>query len=418
MDLIDLMVWLLGKTRGSPISGRYGLSRKAQAQWRARFGSLNLEDARQLPPALCTDVQEWVEGGSPAPALDCHWFLRELYSLKGDYLFHLFKERAGSEGVLACGCGQPIPVPRLDLKSVGIAHPTTRQPNYGIRLLGNDLCFEVELDFRWAAQLAPLTYWEETRKPLVFGAAVLNASDQDFITEHDEHYFWTRPVSDSLQAERVSEMLEGAREQGVHVLVLPELALTSTARERILQHIKVHDRPCVVIGGLAHQGSPERGFSNHCGVWAGHLESLQVKRNPFQDPKKRLIEHLELEAGKGEPLRLIHTGEWTLGAVICLDFLSRSPANVQGLLEDACVNLAAVPAWSAKTDLFGRRANALIAECQAFVIVANNCPTSGSRDGYQCHAAIFGIPADGSEVKREAWNAENSASFLFTCQIP
>ncbi|MBS2040350.1 carbon-nitrogen hydrolase family protein [bacterium] len=409
-DLLDLVAWIFERYDESPDSGaasECGISPENQKLFREDIGRLDPEN----PDAEVAQRFKKAIENTRFKRKASHWFLKELHDAKGQSYLYLFRQRAwlesGENYLLTVGSGDLVPAFGLDLKAMGVKHPTTRTRDVGIRRLPNNLPFKIELNFAWTDWLRPLAH-----KDLTLAAAVLNLNKTaDFRTHQKNCYSWVSLEDVPTQIQRIIHCLEQATTARVDVLVFPEVSIPVEAVEFIADYAENHRWPRIIVGGVVHQPASGAGYINECITWSIGRQTKQQKRSPYVDGQAGLTEWL---SDPGDvPARILPGGAgWNFASVICFDFLDDN-GKVLDALAASGVNLVAVPALSSKTDIFHQKSQILKSANQTFATVSNACPEQNPK-GYACHAAQFDAPIDGFRGIHHTW-PENAQPPLLLC---
>lgn len=391
-DLIDLAEVIFARYIELPDVGgsSWGLSMEEQSQYREAIRGME-PDA--IPVKFVADITSRISQ-SDRPKKACEWFLREIDIVHGASYFHLFRMRSTGD-VLVAEKGQLVPLARPNLKELGIHYPSSRQTGFGFSRIPQEIDYKIQLDFSWAAQLKALFHPE-----LKLAAAVLNRSlEENYTLRSDQGQFWLELKSVQIQMDRLEAALTEATGLCIDILLLPELSLPVEASEMLQRHTEGNEFPRVVVGGFVHQSLADGDFLNECGAWSCGRELRQAKRRPFELSKEGLREKLG-SLGERPFCLAVDDVTFTMAAAICCDFLLDICLVPQTMV--ACgVNLAMVPAWSQKTDLFRQKSTSLKSSTQALTVVSNSCPEPGAK--LVCHAALVDVPQDNFEPCLYQW---------------
>jgi predicted amidohydrolase len=311
---------------------------------------------------------------------------------------------------------EPVPVNRPPLAHL-LGKPLTARPESQddrldflphLRLAPSSLAgCTVELDFRLRHYLSPLFDLARATEHCVATAAP-NADMEDFTIQEvlstpRPSFFGVVPKNPGDQTQVLLASLAVARQQQATILILPELCLTESSVEA-LQRALEQERsqfPRMVVAGSFHGEFGGTRF-NRCRLLLRRPVSglTHDKFNPYNHAfaERDNITRIEDIGPIDRKIRLYYTGNWTFTTLICKDFLG---VRVPNLLSELGVNLALIPAFSAKLDTFQSNGCWLANQAQALVAVANTpAATGGPR-------ATFCLPRAGRSMVNVP-NLENS----------
>lgn len=234
--------------------------------------------------------------------------------------------------------------PRLDLPHVR-------------RLSGED-GINVEVQGKHAAILDSLV----SRAPLTLAAALINDTWDELTTPPSR----IAPKNPGTQKARVRKLLRQARERDAAVVLLPELCVTASMIEELVDDwAKQVDAP-MLFAGSVHMTDAGRRVNRTSvllpgvGVaWAHDKYSVFEARDGTREPVD--AKQPAIVIGCGNVVRV--------ATVVCKDALD---AETSSALGDLGVHLLAVPAMSESLGPFSPASSELIPRSQGATLVANN----------------------------------------------
>ncbi|TVR65531.1 MAG: hypothetical protein EA420_02875 [Candidatus Competibacteraceae bacterium] len=231
---------------------------------------------------------------------------------------------------------------------------------------------QIDLECTWSDPLA--RFDRHSRIGVAIPWAGLEALDFTLDPASPQPSFSVR-LRDSDQRWPVIEgLLRQAAEQGIDVLVLPELSVDADWVDRAEQWLQAHPQsPSVVVLGSFHDQRQGR-RRNICTTLApGSRLHEHYKFNAFEwrppDPATGAETVYREDIATTPATITIHLGRhWSLTTLICKDFIE---PGVDHLLEELRVGLVLIPACSETTEPFLHNASRLASNAQAVVVVAN-----------------------------------------------
>jgi hypothetical protein len=256
--------------------------------------------------------------------------------------------------------------------------------------------------YKWAPWLEPI------RASTRFGFGVTNASrlEEDFRWEEylvgsRPSFYGVVPKDPTEQQRRLTCILEQAVRANVSIAVLPELCLTPSILQSLLDRDLLVELPMVVAGSY-HETPHARGPGrNVCKIFCygdevfTHYKFSDYHFDP-KDGRPRCHEHLHREDG-ASGFELLLSPNCSAIALICKDVLRD---DVQDLVEKLAPTLLLVPAMSNETSDFKSLAERFARNPQTFTAIA--CAGSGQHVIYgrpnRDHPVISSAHAPGSLV--------------------
>jgi predicted amidohydrolase len=245
-------------------------------------------------------------------------------------------------------------------------------------------------------------HFSRLRHGAKLAAAIPNAGLQDlqfkrFSKDNVSLFYDVRPHDAVAQSDRVTRLLDKAVEQGVDVIVLPELCADAQVftRVRAWRAARPTGLIPVIVAGSRHveRADDGPGENEALVIFSTGEETTHRKISPYVfrervrddgTPSQEEIERREFIGSRTNALTVHYSGDWSMTVAICKDILEMS---VLRALEDLRIRLVLVPACSDKTDLIESHAVQLSKHAQAAVIIANLPITP---DGAR---AVFAMPA-------------------------
>ncbi len=227
--------------------------------------------------------------------------------------------------------------------------------------------------------------------------------------------FWCEGAKDEDALwNRLSSVLESAREQHVHVLLFPELVMTETLQKALSEWLEKYNafEPVIrlIVAGTRHviDANGSNVYSNRCTVFnhIGDIEWEQDKCQPFHLTAKDADKFFGIQSPVFEPTQLAqrlvmrHTALGRLASPICLDFLCDK------LWKLMPVDVFFVPAMSPNLKRFSDNSRVSGSAWGSAVFVCNAQPDQKQK------AVLAYRPA-----KNDALQPEEKALFLFTVDV-
>lgn len=302
---------------------------------------------------------------------------------------------------------QPFPVVRAD--------PVRLRANVGGAISGNPASLGERADETPRLRLAPahmpyavtldctlstyecISHLLPRDRPLRMATATLNSDITEFnfhVSDAEETFFNVAPTAPEQQ-QWLRDAVKAAGEQGAHLLVLPELAVTQGMIPGIQQALdEASDSLRLVVAGSFHddQGTVRR--NRACVLAPGREEPFfwHDKINPYvhRSNGRRYTEDLQ---GVDPTIHVCVGESVSLSVVICKDLLQ---TDILRLLQDLFVRVVLVPSFSGEFDAFRSSVASLVTSNQTFVALANNPAKCGQV------AALFAAPRERYAVTEES----------------
>jgi hypothetical protein len=225
--------------------------------------------------------------------------------------------------------------------------------------------------------------------PLKVGVGVLNAETTQLTwdLEPDPPRFWNvRPHPDIRDAQvaamcRISTL---AANQGVSILVFPELCVDRPGAEEVFNHVAgLKNRPALVIIGSHHWFDGNHRLNTCIAIRSGSP--------PFQLRHDKMARYTHYENGQswqedihpGAMIRVYVSTDWSVILLICRDFLDTSARK---MVETLRPTFLCLPSFATTTDPFVNPAGAITTTTQTVVVFANGPVPKDSVVGF------FGVP--------------------------
>ncbi|WP_419946690.1 hypothetical protein [Candidatus Poriferisodalis sp.] len=204
------------------------------------------------------------------------------------------------------------------------------------------------------------------------------------------------PVDLQTQQSTIDRLLREAREQGVDVVVLPELSVDEDIVEWLSeQWANATDLP-ILFAGSAHMVEDGRRVNRTAVLLPGVGTAWHHDKFTVFEGRDGVREPID----PAEPCITIGCGHLVrVASLVCKDALSVDHA---GLVADLGVHLLAVPAMSSTLGEFSTAAHLLISRSQGATVVANN---PRMWDGSSVGHALLGQPVretDGRCLERQS----------------
>lgn len=180
------------------------------------------------------------------------------------------------------------------------------------------------------------------------------ADYQEMQWQYKDHYFWCTGAENEPELwNRIAQVLEQSYQQGVAVLLFPELVMTENLQKQISAWLKKHNAfetvIYLVVAGTRHVFINDKKYVNRCTVFdfIGDVLWEQDKSQRFELPANDAKALLQAEHDVYEPNHLaeqVVIYRSKLGRIatpICLDFI-----KADGLWQKLAVDLFLVPAMS------------------------------------------------------------------------
>jgi predicted amidohydrolase len=180
------------------------------------------------------------------------------------------------------------------------------------------------------------------------------ADYQEMQWQYEDRYFWCTGAKNEQELwNRIAQVLEQSYQQGVDVLLFPELVMTENLQKQISAWLKKHNAfetvIYLVVAGTRHVFINDKKYVNRCTVFnfIGDVLWEQDKSQRFELPANDAKALLQAEHDVYEPNHLaeqIVIYRSKLGRIatpICLDFI-----KADGLWQKLAVDLFLVPAMS------------------------------------------------------------------------
>ena len=181
-----------------------------------------------------------------------------------------------------------------------------------------------------------------------------------------------------VQIARAKSLIAQAARERVHVLVLPELCVTTEMQEELAQFSNAYSHPTVLVLGSAHDCRDSGGCTEQQNVLR-----MQVKGRDLATIYHRKFEPLRVKERKGSQsdvtiellskttrtITILATKRLSLLGLICKDFLMHTTRQVVGQLS---LGHILVPAYSDKTAPFQVAGGSLAMANQTIVVIADN----------------------------------------------
>jgi hypothetical protein len=340
-----------------------------------------IEDPGGAEKLLGEDLLIAVKNTKPQQPID---FLGVLRGLCRGPLMEYYESTTGQVELVK---GTPIPFPDRPLPEAFTGETTTRQETLHDGDLLSPLPFDlythlpeeemrVVLDFSQAERLDAVTWEDERRLPMI---ATLHP-DVGGTPAIDRHagdlFFGVHP--ERWDVEAIKDLLECAKVFGARMAVLPELSLPSPdALEEMLDD-RPGSYPEIVVAGSAHieisRGRGRRNIrANESRVYLDGVRVATVRKHKRFRARKfgdTVYKRWQWEDLTEEPKTItILSGRRTrLAVAICADL---QETTMPRLLEDAGVNLLAVPSMTPKIGSFIPPLSGIAGHCQGVAVIAN-----------------------------------------------
>jgi predicted amidohydrolase len=187
-------------------------------------------------------------------------------------------------------------------------------------------------------------------------------------------------------------VLQEADRLGVRAIVFPELCIAPEHVARIGSAVAPLSGVAVVVAGSCHVEQSEAGGTRKCNrteVYVrGRVAFVHDKFNPYwhEADGGRSTEDI---APSPSHITILHSGRWSMTAMICKDFLSEPVLRV---LTDLLVRLVLVPACSDRLDDFIGPAQRVSERAQAVVAIANIPGAKESEAEDEKQLALVALP--------------------------
>ncbi|MGZ8158674.1 MAG: hypothetical protein ACXWT1_19985 [Methylobacter sp.] len=284
-----------------------------------------------------------------------------------------------------------------------------------------EVYYSIELEMRRSDVFD--TFTETHQRRLKIGLSPF-AGQVDMLWRHDPDDtrgvddripFWCHGAKDENTLwDRLSAVLKSAREQQVHILILPELVMTEALQIKLGDWLEEYNafEPIIrlVIAGTRHvtDAKERNSYSNRCTVFnhIGDIEWEQDKCQPFQLTAEEANKFFNIQSPAFEPTQLSqrlvmrHTALGRVATPICLDFLCDELWKIMP------VDVFFVPAMSPNLKRFEDNSRAVGNMWGSAVFVCN-------AQTYKAQQAVLAYRPEKDDVLRP----EGKASFLFTVNV-
>jgi hypothetical protein len=195
------------------------------------------------------------------------------------------------------------------------------------------------------------------------------------------YFFGVAPSNPAERTAAALKLVGDADRAGAHVIVLPEVCLTRDGVEQVASWVeRSAENICVAVCGSCHDDSEDvrRNFT----VIASPRESSsyeRVRQSKIVPFVRRTGPDAHEDIRHGErSLHLISGRDWSLLALICMDFIDE---KIEAFAQAVRATLVLVPACTATTGVFASTASTLATRAQAHVVIANQDVPSEPQTG-------------------------------------
>lgn len=313
----------------------------------------------------------------------------------GPQFFRYFRCRRSP---LVCSPGDPVPVPRANLRGwYSRGKLTPRPESLGFRpdrvkhlaLVPEDTKgLEVTVDARYDDELARLC-----DLPLRVAVVLPNAVASEIHVEEvpgADAFFGVRPKDPEQQTHRLLSLLDTAERAGAIYAVAPELSTTPEIVDELEQWMRLPERRLrLLVAGSFHEerGNRRRNVAVTLTRNGARWEHEKFNAYVHKTGDRALREAIHREDGRSGVVLQV-SNRCALSTLICKDLLDIDGCR---LIADLAVTLLFVPSWSPETYLFVAKGHQLVAEAQASMFVA--CMHDGEAD-----VAIAAAPREEAPV--------------------